>query len=195
MAKKPPSVKTADNQYGAIFWGPPGPESMDDGRDLTIATKSNHSMTFCESGNSVYITPKCNTEYVGHNIDRTKEPKETPAKQILAENGDIVFIAENGNIKLKARNIYIETTGADPAGNFLVSSNGYITLAAGEQTRIAGSKVCIRGDGGVDIGSASYIMFRGAFKYGDYPSITGTIKALLAGNWAKLLDGIDQSCK
>jgi hypothetical protein len=115
--------------------------------------------------------------------------------KILAENGDIVFIAENGNIKLKARNIYIETTGADPAGNFLVSSNGYITLAAGEQTRIAGSKVCIRGDGGVDIGSASYIMFRGAFKYGDYPSITGTIKALLAGNWAKLLDGIDQSCK
>ena len=79
MAKAPP-VKTAFNPYGTIFWGPPGPESKDDGRDLTIATKSNHSMNFCESGNSVFITPKCNSEFVGHNIDYEKDAKEIIAK-------------------------------------------------------------------------------------------------------------------
>lgn len=193
MSKAPPT-KTADNAYGIMFWGPAGPEAKDDGRDLTIATKSNHSLTFCESGNSTFIAPKCNTEIVGHNIDTSKEPKETPAKQILAENGDIVLIAENGNIKLKARNIFIEASGGDPGGNFLVSAPGYVTMVAGEQARIAGGKVCIRGECGIDIAGTDVII-KGSLSFGDYPSLLGSLKALLAGDWGKILQAIDQSCK
>lgn len=194
MTKKAPPTKTADNDYGIMFWGPPGPESKDDGNDLTIATKSNHMMRFCESGNSSFVTPKCNTENVGANITKSKDGKEAPAKQILAENGDIVFIAQNGNIKLKAKNIWIETNDEEPGGNFLVSSNGYISLASGEQTRIMGSKVCIRGECGVDI-SGSDVIIKGSLSFGDYPSVFGTVKSLLAGDWAKILEGIDKSCK
>lgn len=194
MTKKAPPLKTADNDYGIMFWGPPGPESKDDGRDLTISTKSNHSMQFCESGNSSSVTPKCSTENVGANISKSKDGKEAPAKQILAENGDIVFIAQNGNIRLKAKNIWIETNDEEPGGNFLVSSNGYISLASGEQTRIMGSKVCIRGECGVDI-SGSDVIIKGSLSFGDYSSVFGTVKALLAGDWAKILEGIDKSCK
>lgn len=193
MAKAPP-VKTAFNPYGTIFWGPPGPESKDDGRDLTIATKSNHSMNFCESGNSIFITPKCNSEHVGHNIDYEKDPKETPAKQILAENGDIVFIAQNGNIKLRARNIFIETIGADPAGNFLVSSNGYITFASGEQIRLASGKICIRGESDIDMASPS-VNIQGKISYGDYTSVFGSFKKIIQGNIGEILKAVNQSCK
>ena len=192
--RKAPPVKTAHNDYGIIFWGPPGPESKDDGNDLTISTKSNHIMRFCESGNSSFVTPKCNTENVGVNIDPNKDGKETPAKQILAENGDIVLIANNGNIKLKARNIWIETDGPEPAGNFVVASNGYISLTSGEQTRIIGSKVCIRGECGIDI-SGSDVVIKGSISFGDYPSVFGTVKSLLAGDWGKILEGIDKSCR
>lgn len=195
MTRKAPPVKTADNDYGIMFWGPPGPESLDDGNDLTIATKSNHMMRFCESGNSVFIAPKCNTEAVGYNLKpSTQDGKEVPAKQILAHNGDIVFIAENGNIKLKAKNIWIETTDGDPGGNFMVSANGYINMVSGEQTRIMGSKVCIRGECGVDI-SGTDVVIKGTLAYGDYPSVFGTLKSLIAGDWGKILEGIDKSCK
>lgn len=195
MTRKSPPVKTADNDYGIMFWGPPGPESLDDGNDLTLATKSNHIMRFCESGNSSFVTPKCNTENVGKNLNpSTQDGKEVPAKQILAHNGDIVFIAENGNIKLKAKNIWIETTDGDPGGNFMVSSSGYISMVSGEQTRIIGSKVCIRGECGVDIAGTDVII-KGTISYGDYPSIFGSLKSLLAGDWAKILEGIDKSCK
>lgn len=193
--RKAPPVKTADNDYGIMFWGPPGPESLDDGNDLTLATKSNHMMRFCESGNSSFITPKCNTENVGKNLKpSSQDGKEVPAKQILAHNGDIVFIAENGNIKLKAKNIWIETTDGDPGGNFMVSANGYINMVSGEQTRIMGSKVCIRGECGVDIAGTDVII-KGTIAYGDYPSVFGSLKAFLAGDWAKILEGIDKSCK
>jgi hypothetical protein len=194
MTKKAPPLKISDTDYGIMFWGPPGPESKDDGRDLTISTKSNHSMQFCESGNSSFVTPKCNTENVGANITESKDGKEAPAKQILAENGDIVFIAQNGNIRLKAKNIWIETSDEEPGGNFLVSSNGYISLASGEQTRIMGSKVCIRGECGVDIGGSDVII-KGKFSFGESPDAIGLVKSLLAGNWASILEAIDKSCK
>ena len=194
MAKAPP-VKTAFNPYGTIFWGPPGPESKDDGRDLTIATKSNHSMNFCESGNSVFITPKCNSEFVGHNIDYEKDPKETTAKQILAENGDIVFLAPNGNIKLRARNIWIETLGGkDNSGNFLVQSNGYITFASGEQIRLASGKICIRGESDIDMASPN-VNIQGKISYGDYTTVFGSIKKILQGNIGEILKAVNQSCK
>lgn len=194
MKKYAPTVRTADTSYGIMFWGPAGPESKHDGRDLTISTKSNHSQTYFESGNSVSVTPKCHTERVGKNLTTEKDGPKPVAKQILADNGDIALIAENGSIHLKAKNIYIETTGAEPNGNFMVSSNGYISMISGEQTRIIGSKLCLRGECGVDI-AGSNVMIKGAISYGDYPSIFGSLKSLLAGDWGKLLEGIDQSCK
>lgn len=193
MANYAPPVRTADTGYGIMFWGPAGPESKHDGRDLTINTKSNHSQTYFESGNSVSVTPKCHTERVGKNLSKSKDGSKPVAKQILADNGDIAFICENGDLHIKARNIYIETTGSDPHGNFMVSSNGYINMVSGEQTRIMGSKLCLRGECGVDIAGTN-IMLKGTLSYGDYPSVFGTIKNLLAGDWGKLLEGIDKSC-
>ena len=66
-------------------------------------------------------------------------------------------------------------------------------MVSGEQTRIIGSKVCVRGECGVDIAGTN-VMIKGTITYGDYPSVFGAVKNLLAGDWGKLLEGIDKAC-
>ena len=193
MAIYPPPVRVADTAYGIMFWGPAGPESKHDGREFTFNTKSNHSQTYFESGNSVSVTPKCHTERVGKNITKEKDGPKPIAKQILADNGDIAFITENGDLHIKARNVYIETTGADPHGNFMVASSGYINMASGEQTRIIGSKLCLRGECGIDIAGTA-VTIKGTLTYGDYPSMFGSLKSLVSGDFSGLLEGIDKAC-
>ena len=76
----------------------------------------------------------------------------------------------------------------------MVSANGYINMVSGEQTRIIGSKLCLRGECGVDIAGTS-VTIKGSISYGDYPSIFGGLKSLISGDLSGLLEGIDQACK
>jgi len=193
MAKSIP-VKTADNDYGLMFWGPSGPESIDDGNEFTLNTASNHSIRLCESGHAVSVTPKCHTERVGYSLDPKKEDgKEAPAKQILADNGDIILSAKNGNIHLSAKNIFIHAQGADPDGSIVVNGNGFVNITSGEQTRIMGSKLCLRGVADVDIAGGA-INIKGKITYGSNMSAIGSLKSLVNGDFAALLEGIDKAC-
>ena len=193
MAKSLP-VKTADTDYGLMFWGPSGPESIDDGNEFTLNTASNHSIRLCESGHAVSVTPKCHTERVGYSLDPKKEDgKEAPAKQILADNGDIILSAKNGNIHLSAKNIFIHAQGADPDGSIVVNGNGFVNITSGEQTRIMGSKLCLKGVADVDI-TGGAINIKGKITYGSNMSAIGSLKSLVNGDFAALLEGIDKAC-
>ena len=193
MAKSLP-VKIADTDYGICFWGPGGPESQDDGNEFTLNTASNHSIRFCESGNAVSVTPKCHTERVGYSLDpKQKDGKEAPAKQILADNGDIILNAKNGNIHLSAKNIYIHAQGADQNGNVIVNGNGYVNVTGGEQTRIMGSKLCLNGVADIDI-TGGAINIKGKISYGSNVTAIGALKSLVNGDFASLLEGIDKAC-
>lgn len=194
MAKSLP-LKTADNDYGIMFWGPPGPEEQDDGSELTINTASNHSIRFAESGNSVSVTPKCHTEIVGQSLKpNTQDGKNAPAKQILANNGDIVISAKNGDIFLDARNIFIHASGDENNGGIVISGNGNVNIVAGDQARFVASKVCIRGEVDVDIfGPAISIL--GDIKAASEQSVIGNLKSLVSGDFVSLLEGITKSCK
>ena len=193
MSNTSPDYTIANNPHCLIHCGPVGPESVDDQRDLTIVTSTDCQVVYGKSGNKVEHIQGHSAEVCGHSID--PEQKEAVAKAIIAENGDILFIAEAGNIRFKAKNIYIETSGESGHGNILASANGQITLASGDEVRIAGGNVCIRGQNGINLTTDYFVRVSGKMMEGGAASTGGLISKFMAGNWADLLTGITQSCK
>ena len=131
----PPEQIITDNQYGIIFMGPSGEqdkvgESVD--TNMIVALKSGYNEAYSISGNKAEIIPGSSHEIVGINLSqgRNESENEAIAKSIVADNGDIVLNAENGNIKLKAKNIYIETFGDGSDGSVLIKANDHITMKA-----------------------------------------------------------------
>ena len=143
-----PQHTVTENPYGNIAYGPMSSEEDDDGTRYVQTIAGDHITWANKNGNKTTITPGtsgeiCGTELVkGKNTDATDE---SVAKAIIARKGDIVITAEHGNIKLKAKNIWIETTDEAPGGNFNVNANGHIDLTAGEKVTIGGTKMCLIG--------------------------------------------------
>jgi len=143
-----PQHTVSENPYGTIAYGPMSTEEDDDGTRYVQTISGDHITWANKNGNKTTITPGtsgeiCGTELVkGKNTDATDE---SVAKAIIARKGDIVITAEHGNIKLKAKNIWIETTAEAPGGNFNVNANGHIDLTAGEKVTIGGTKLCLIG--------------------------------------------------
>ena len=143
-----PQHTVSENPYGTIAYGPMSTEDNDDGTRYVQTISGDHITWANKNGNKTTITPGtsgeiCGTELVkGKNTDATDE---SVAKAIIARKGDIVITAEHGNIKLKAKNIWIETTDEAPGGNFNVNANGHIDLTAGEKVTIGGTKLCLIG--------------------------------------------------
>ena len=144
--KEQPEYLITDNPYGTIFFGPVAPEDQDDKSALTIASRGGHFATYNRNGNKAQITPGHSSEVCGNELvkgENTQSSKEAIAKSITAKNGDICIVAEDGNIKLKAKNIYVETLGSGSDGSVLIKANDHIALTAGEQVNVNGSKICM----------------------------------------------------
>ena len=137
-----------ENPHGAIVYGPITPEDTDDGTRYLQTSTGGHITWANKNGNTTTITPGQNSEICGRGLvqgKNTDATSEAVAKAITARQGDIVITAEHGNIKLKAKNIWIESSGSKSAGNFLVSANGHIAMTAGEKVTIGGTKLCLIG--------------------------------------------------
>lgn len=76
-----------------------------------------------EDGNRVEVVPGTSYEYVGN-----KTSDKSPAKIILAKNGNIHLEAQNGDIILKARNIRI--IAEDGSGEVTLNSGKTIEIKA-----------------------------------------------------------------
>lgn len=194
MPESAPEYTITNNPHCFIHAGPIGPESIDDGRDLTIVTSTDCQVVYGKSGYKVEHVMGANFETCGHQLD--VESNGSIAKSICAKNGDIAIIAENGNIRLKAKNIYIDSGGPSKSGNVLVSANGQIVLAGGDQVKIAGGKqVCIHGEGGITLSSPAFIKNAGKVIDGGAASTGSLVSSVLAGNWGSILQGLSNSCK
>lgn len=192
MAKNSPDFTIANNVHAFVHCGPVGDDSVDEGRDFTLITSSNCHVVYADNGNKVEHIQGSSYEVCGHSIDPTQ--KEAIAKALVAHSGDLVLNAERGNIRLKARNILIETSGEKGEGNFLLSSNGHVILASTEEVRLAGSNICINGTAGINLVSSNFINMSGDIKrFGPVTAIS-TITNLVAGNWGSLIEGITNSC-
>tara|TARA_B100002019_G_C21063510_1_gene495310 strand:- start:16 stop:621 length:606 start_codon:yes stop_codon:yes gene_type:complete len=146
----------ANNPYAHIHFGPSG-EPSKKGEDLntcmTTLLRSGHSCIFTNDGNKGEVNPGSSHEICGTELARGRNDseKEAIAKSIYCENGDLVLEAPNGNVKILAQNLYVETAGADSDGSILMKANDHIVLKADEQINIAGGKVCVTSSDSITI--------------------------------------------
>jgi len=119
--------------------------------NFRVLTKAGGAIGFYDNGESgedvqMAATGK-SVEVVGTKIQKPNTPLSdplNPAKMIVAQNGDIVFDAKQGNIILKGDNILIEANGIrkDGDGDILIKANKGIRTDAPE-VRIDGTNVRI----------------------------------------------------
>jgi hypothetical protein len=185
-----PEYTVTNNPHGVMFFGPGGANNKpDEGSEFTLVTKGGYIEHSNENGNTTIRVPQRFDEICGDQLDGSQ--KENIAKSIVARNGDICITSVNGNIKLKAKNIFIETNGPKNNGTFQVSANGQITLATGDNIVISGTKLCLSGQAGVDIASNHMIKMLGEMSYGSPLSSL----PFLPGPVSDLIQGILESCK
>ena len=135
-----------DNPHGVLCFGPIAPKDKDDNNGMFLCVDGGYAQLINKNGNASIVVPGKSEELCGTRLaqgDQQEASEEAIAKIITARNGDICIIAENGNIKFKAKNIYAECIGDGNDGSFLLKANDHITMTAGEQVTINGSKICM----------------------------------------------------
>ena len=113
MTFQPEHIVT-DNPHGILSFGPIAPKDKDDNTAMFLSLDGGHTQIYNKNGNKAEINPGKSEEVCGINLaqgGQQEAPKEALAKVITARNGDIAIIAESGNIKFKAKNIYVECIG------------------------------------------------------------------------------------
>jgi len=189
-AKSAPDYIIANNPHAAIVCGPVHPESIDDKRDLTIATSSRTEVIYGKNGNKIEHIQGYSAETCGHNVDG--EQKGAVAKAILAENGDICLTAESGDIRLKAKNLYVEIIGEDNKGNIVMQSNGQVNISAGDDVKIAGGDICIKGEKSINLRTNFQVRVVGKFTTMKPNNLFGN---LAFGSWKNVIAAVTDSCK
>jgi hypothetical protein len=191
---KVPEFTVADNTFGTIFFGPVDSKNYETGLTILVNSKEMGSrVSYYTDGSKREVIEKSSTEICGTGLD--PKQKENVAKSIVADKGDIVLSAERGNVKIIAKNIFIETIGSDNAGVFAVAANGAITLATGDSmTLSSGKSICLRGSSGINIVSDHFITLAGKVREGSpFSSLISSIG--LPGPVADLIKNIQTSCK
>lgn len=192
-----PEFTITDNSYGTIFLGPAGDEKTNPGSHYVRSLTSGNFEMHTRDGNKSEIVIGTNHEIVvgakpGDN--RKSKEKENVTKSITVKEGDIAIIAENGNIKLKAKNIFIETLGDGNDGSFMVKANEAITMVAGEQMTLGGAKVCVSSSDSITLNAAGIIYFLCKDISKGSP-LAGVLGNFIPGPLKSLIDGISLSCK
>lgn len=188
-----PEYILADNVFGTMFFGPIDDKNYSTGFTILVnSSEMGSRLSYYTDGSKKEVVEGKSVEICGAGFD--PKQKENIAKAITAQNGDIVIDASRGNIKLIARNIYVESTGSDNSGVFMVQANGAIRLNSGDAMTLSGGKgVCINGSGGVSIVSDQFIKMIGNIKYGS-PFNPCNLTSL-EGAIGELLKAIQSSCR
>ena len=157
-----PETLITDNPHGCLSFGPIASEDKDDNTAMALFLDGGYTQFCNKNGNASITVPGKSEELCGTNLvqgDQQESSKEAIAKHIVARNGDICITAENGNIKLKARNIYVECMGAGNDGSFLLKANDHISMIAGEQLTMGGSKICMVASADISIHTKGFLNF------------------------------------
>lgn len=192
-----PEFTLTDNIHGTIYMGPSADAKKDPGTQYVRQLTNGNLELHTKQGNKSEIVMGSSHEIVAGTVPgdkRSSGEDEKVVKSITAKTGDIAIIAENGNIKLKAKNIYIETIGDGNDGSFMVKANEAITMTAGEQMTLGGAKVCMTAVDSININAGGIIYFLCKDMHKGSP-LAGVLGSFVPGPLANLVDAISQACK
>jgi hypothetical protein len=192
-----PEFILTENIYGTIFFGPSGDPTSSPPTHYVKSLSNGNLELHSDSGNKSEIVQGAYHEIIEGQLpgdDRKEASQETVTRSITAKQGDIAIIAEDGNIKLKAKNIFIETLGEGNDGSFMVKSNEAVTIVAGEQMTLGGAKVCVTATDSINLNSGGiiYLLCKDISKGSP---ISGLLGSFVPSQLTSLIDAISQSCK
>lgn len=153
--------KIADTEDAKIIVGPIEEENKTKSIYSTFLS-SGYNEIHTKTGNSAIVVPGTYKEVIKGQIygdDRDVPQKENVARSIFVEDGDIAIVAKNGNIKLKADNIFVECSSGENDGSFMVNANEAITMVSGEQMTLGGAKVCISSADSITLNATGLLNF------------------------------------
>ena len=94
------------------------------------------------TGKAVLYTPGLSMEVLGDGLKvrEAGDNDQLPAKIIKCKKGDLVLDCENGNILLRAKNIFVDADGGGQDGQFTVKAERIVDIGAPD-IRIQGEKI------------------------------------------------------
>ena len=94
------------------------------------------------TGKAVLYTPGLSMEVLGDGLKvrEAGDISQLPAKIIKCKKGDLILDCENGNILLRAKNIFVDADGGGQDGQFTVKAERIVDIGAPD-IRIQGEKI------------------------------------------------------
>ena len=155
MSKSPNDKKNIERQAKLRYAIQSGQSSIHGDTNYEIQTQEAQSFGFYAStgqgasegggpgtGKHVLYTPGSSTEVLGEGL-KVRKPgdiSQLPAKIVKCKRGDMVFECENGNILLRAKNIFVDANGGGQDGQFTVKAERLADIGAPD-IRLQGEKI------------------------------------------------------
>ena len=155
MSKAPNDKKNIERQSRLRYAIQSGQSSIHGDTNYEIQTQEAQSFGFYAStgqgasegggpgtGKAVLYTPGSLTEVLGEGL-KVRKPgdiSQLPAKIVKCKRGDMVFECENGNILLRAKNIFVDANGGGQDGQFTVKAERLADIGAPD-IRLQGEKI------------------------------------------------------
>ena len=97
------------------------------------------------TGKHVLYTPGMSMEVLGEGLKvrDAGDISQLPAKIVTAKKGDMIFECENGNIILRAKNIFVDANGGGQDGQFTVKAERIADIGAPD-IRVQGEKITVK---------------------------------------------------
>ena len=158
MSKAPNDKKNLERQAKLRYAIQSGQSSIHGDTNYEIQTQEAQSFGFYAStgqgasegggpgtGKAVLYTPGSYTEVLGEGLKvrNAGDISQLPAKIVKAKRGDMIFECENGNILLRAKNIFVDANGGGQDAQFTVKAERIADIGAPD-IRVQGEKVTVK---------------------------------------------------
>ena len=158
MSKAPNDKKNLERDVKLRYSVQSGQSTIHGDTNYQVITQEAQSFGFYQStgqgasegggpgtGKHVLSTPGMSMEVLGSGLKvrDAGDISQLPAKIIKAKKGDMIFECENGNILLRAKNVFIDADGGGQDGQFTVKAERMVDIGAPD-IRIQGEKISVK---------------------------------------------------
>ena len=158
MSKAPNDKKNLERDVRLRYSVQSGQSTIHGDTNYQVITQEAQSFGFYQStgqgasegggpgtGKHVLSTPGMSMEVLGSGLKvrDAGDISQLPAKIIKAKKGDMIFECENGNILLRAKNVFIDANGGGQDGQFTVKAERIADIGAPD-IRVQGEKVTVK---------------------------------------------------